>query len=66
VRYLEENGLLGKSKLIMELRKNIINYAKADLNILITGEIGTGKKSVASYIHKLSNRSKNNFVISLE
>lgn len=37
--------------------------AKSNINVIITGEIGTGKELVAREIHKRSNRSKNPFII---
>ncbi|MTI71906.1 MAG: hypothetical protein FH751_16785 [Firmicutes bacterium] len=38
------------------------NVSKVDSTILILGESGVGKEVVASFIHKLSNRNKNDFI----
>ena len=60
--FLASNGILGKSKIITEVGENIIRYGQTDLNILITGETGTGKKLVAKAIHTVSKRMRANFV----
>ena len=62
IQFLEQSGIVGKSKAINDLVQNIIRYAKTDLNVLITGNVGTGKKLVATCLHKLSNRSNNELV----
>ena len=61
-RFLAMNGIIGKSKAITEVGDNIVRYGRTDLNILITGETGTGKKLVANAIHSISRRMKGNFV----
>ena len=48
----------GKSKAMQALYQMILKIAKTDVNILITGENGTGKEVVAREIHKLSLRDK--------
>jgi len=60
--FLSANEIIGKSKAITELGKNIIKYGRTDLNILITGETGTGKKLVAKAIHSISKRKRAEFV----
>ena len=60
--FLASNGIVGKSKAITEVGENIIRYGRTDLNILITGETGTGKKLVAKAIHTVSRRMRANFV----
>ncbi len=56
------NELLGRSRIMMSLGKNIID--KADLNapLLIVGDIGTEAELVAREIHKRSKRCKEPFV----
>jgi len=45
---------IGKSKRIDDLRKQIGKCAKGERDILIVGEIGTGKGSIAKYLHEES------------
>jgi DNA-binding NtrC family response regulator len=59
---LTANGLVGKSKALLEVGDSIIRFGRTDLNILITGETGTGKRLVAKAIHSVSRRIKNPFV----
>jgi DNA-binding NtrC family response regulator len=63
IKYLEQNGIIGKSRAIIEMGENIIRYASTDLNVLITGNTGTGKKIVASCLHKLSKRRRYKLVV---
>lgn len=61
-KFLSASGLIGKSKKIIEIGDSIIRYGRTDLNVLITGETGTGKKLVAKAIHSISRRSKFPFI----
>ncbi|MCU0290278.1 MAG: sigma-54 dependent transcriptional regulator [Acidobacteria bacterium] len=56
------NLILGKSKIIKELRRKIECLSSSDANVLIMGESGTGKEPTARSIHNLSSRSANPFV----
>jgi len=58
----EENFLVGNSTAIRLLRETIKKVAPYDINILITGETGTGKEVTARLIHKYSNRKDKPFV----
>ncbi|SFE93067.1 sigma-54 interaction domain-containing protein [Peptostreptococcus sp. D1] len=51
-----------KSKGITEIISKINRFVDKDVNILITGASGTGKTSLAKYIHNISNRSSKPFV----
>jgi two-component system nitrogen regulation response regulator NtrX len=62
LKFLGQNGIIGKSKEIIELGDKIIKFGRTDLNILITGETGTGKKLVANAIHNISKRYKQELV----
>ena len=62
-KILEQYGIIGKSKIIKELSNNIIKFADTDLNVLINGKIGTGKKLIANLLHKLSNRNTHTLTI---
>lgn len=55
-------NLLGNSESIKEVIKMIKKISKTDVNVLITGENGTGKELVFRAIHRESNRSNEPFV----
>lgn len=61
-QFLAMNGIIGSSKKMIEMGDNIIRFGRTELNILITGETGTGKKLVAKAIHAISRRARNPFV----
>lgn len=61
-QFLEMNGLIGGSRVMLEIGDSIIRYGKTDLNVLITGETGTGKKHAAKALHNISRRMKYPFV----
>ncbi|UJX42957.1 sigma-54 dependent transcriptional regulator [Desulfovibrio sp. JY] len=54
--------LIGGSDSMEALRQSIIQVARLECNVLITGETGTGKELVARTIHDLSPRSKGRFM----
>ncbi|KZN66267.1 sigma-54-dependent transcriptional regulator [Pseudoalteromonas luteoviolacea] len=49
-----KHGYEWRSPCMLELLEHIENVAKADVNILLTGENGTGKSLLAEKIHSLS------------
>jgi len=55
-------GLVGASPKMLEVFRTILRVAPTDLNVLITGETGTGKEVVANAIHQLSKRKKYPFI----
>ena len=61
-RYLQEEvtvnhgEILGESAAIKNVLKAIETVASTDVNVVITGETGTGKELVARAIHRLSER----------
>ncbi len=55
--------LIGKSPLIIKVKKTIEKLSSTESRILITGPTGSGKELVARKIHKNSERSKEPFVI---
>ena len=58
----ENEEIVGVSSYTNTLRKNIKKLSRTNARILISGEIGSGKKLIASVIHNNSNRSKKTFV----
>ncbi len=55
-------GIIGKSKQMKELFKDISIVAQSEATVLIEGECGTGKELVARAIHSLSRRKDNPFI----
>ncbi|MDP7576536.1 MAG: sigma-54 dependent transcriptional regulator, partial [Pseudomonadales bacterium] len=54
--------MVGSSKKMLEVFKNIGRIASSSATVLITGESGTGKELVARAIHRTSEYSKGPFV----
>ncbi len=59
---LASKKIIGESKPMVHLKEQIEKYAKSDVNILISGNSGTGKELVAWNIHLKSKRKDENFV----
>jgi len=55
-------NIVGKSSIMIELRKLAVKAAKVHAPILLTGESGTGKELFAHAIHRSSDRHSNPFV----
>lgn len=55
-------GIIGKSKPIIDLLDEVRMVADKDSTILITGESGTGKELIARAIHSISPRAENPFL----
>ncbi len=54
--------LIGRSPAMDALRETIIQVARLECNVLITGETGTGKELVARTVHDLSPRCEGRFM----
>ena len=54
--------MVGRTPQITKLREQIVMLADTDVDILITGETGSGKEVVARALHDLGGRRKGNFV----
>lgn len=59
---VKETQMIGLSPNMMQLKKEIEIVASSDLNVLISGETGTGKELVAKAIHEGSPRAVNPLV----
>ena len=55
-------GLVGKSKTIAHLRKQILKVAQASAPVLIWGESGSGKELTAHAVHQQSRRASAPFI----
>jgi transcriptional regulator with GAF, ATPase, and Fis domain len=56
------NGIIGSSPAMRQILDQVKTVAPLDSTVLIQGETGTGKELIASAIHNLSTRNRNNFV----
>ncbi|MBB4952362.1 two-component system C4-dicarboxylate transport response regulator DctD [Agrobacterium vitis] len=54
--------LIGQTPAMERLRRTLRQIADTDVDVLVTGETGSGKEVVASLLHSLSRRAKGNFV----
>ncbi len=61
---VKQTQMIGLSPGMTQLKKEIEIVAASDLNVLISGETGTGKELVAKAIHEASPRAVNPLVSS--
>ena len=54
--HVSGDGLVGASRAMQEVKSYLPKVAAAECNVLITGETGTGKERVATWIHRHSDR----------
>ncbi|HUH47727.1 MAG TPA: sigma 54-interacting transcriptional regulator, partial [Arenibacter sp.] len=57
-----KNYIIGNSKALNSVLNLVGKVAKTDVNVLVTGENGTGKEVIARELHKLSSRSIEVFI----
>ena len=57
-----ESQLLGVSRAMVNLRRQVLELAGTDVNVLIRGETGSGKEQVARCLHDFSPRAGGPFV----
>ncbi|MBI2188667.1 MAG: sigma-54-dependent Fis family transcriptional regulator [Acidobacteria bacterium] len=55
-------ALVGESRAIQEVRRQVRQAALSDCNVLLVGETGTGKELAAGFIHSMSRRASRPFV----
>lgn len=58
----KKNTIIGKSTALNAVLKLVGKVAKTDVNVLVTGENGTGKELIAREVHRLSNRKDEVFI----
>ncbi|MCJ8273067.1 MAG: sigma-54 dependent transcriptional regulator [Psychrosphaera sp.] len=56
------SGIIAQSPAMQQVLGQLQKLAKSDMNILLTGENGTGKSMLASYLHQCSARNDQPFV----
>ena len=57
-----KNYLIGNSKSLNTVLNLVSKVAKTDVNVLVTGENGTGKELITRELHKLSTRNNEVFI----
>lgn len=57
-----KNYIIGNSKALTSVLSLVGKVAKTDVNVLVTGENGTGKELIARELHKLSTRNNEVFI----
>jgi two-component system NtrC family response regulator len=63
ITVLKRQGIIGNSPEILNCLNQVAQVANSDINILISGETGTGKELFAWAIHNNSDRSDKSFVV---
>lgn len=58
----DKNYIIGNSKALTSVLNLVRKVAKTDVNVLITGENGTGKELIARELHRLSSRKDEVFI----
>lgn len=59
---IPENGLVGTSAAMQDLRANFLKAAPTMADVLVIGETGTGKEIVSAAIHQASPRANGPFI----
>jgi DNA-binding NtrC family response regulator len=55
-------GIIAHSQVMQQLLAQLEKLAQSDMNILLTGENGTGKSMFAEYLHQCSGRNTSPFI----
>ncbi len=56
------SGVIARSEAMKQLLSSVEHLSRSDMNLLLTGENGTGKSLLAEYIHRFSSRSEKPFL----
>ena len=59
---IKENTIIGIDNSLKKIHDEVRKISKIPINVLITGETGTGKELIAHEIHNLSSQSKGPFI----
>lgn len=59
---LNRDSMIAESIPMRQLLDSIEQLAQSDMNVLFTGDNGTGKSMLAHYLHRVSPRNKRSFV----
>jgi len=54
---------VGRSRLIQQLRSELLRHANGDLSLMLLGEFGTGREAFARFVHDHGPRSAKPFVV---
>lgn len=57
-----DTRIVGLSPAMAQVRRSVLHLADIDIDVLVTGETGTGKEVVARALHDFGRRHKGNFV----
>ena len=60
--YNQNMPLVGRSSAMQEIYRSIARLMHSDLPVLLSGEIGTGKRLTAHVLHDFGNRKQNPFI----
>ncbi|PWD99968.1 DNA-binding response regulator [Marinilabilia rubra] len=63
-QFIRPGEIVGKSKALVKVLKQIHQAAETNSSVLLLGETGTGKELFARLVHKLSNR-RDNLLVSI-
>lgn len=58
----DKAGIVAESDVMKNLMSTLDELAQSDMSILFTGDNGTGKSMLASYVHNVSRRAEHSFV----
>lgn len=61
--FLKRKHIVGESEIMHRCYDDLAKAATCDVNVLISGDTGTGKEIFAQTIHENSSRAKNGFVV---